>query len=136
MICVFSYKVQYNLRLTQSTAASNCDLEFHLKQHTRYDFEESLHDCNKVTHPLLKREQNPWGNQAQAACNGFVFLYTPCFCFWGHALGSRINPFSVTREHSYSSLFLSLSLEALYVCVHCSRIVFHLLQKEHLAPAM
>lgn len=46
------------------------------------------------------------------------------------------HPFTVTREHSYSSLFLSLSLEAPYVCVHCSQIVFHLLEKEHLAPAM
>lgn len=51
-------------------------------------------------------------------------------------LGSRLNPFPITREHSYSSLFLSLSLVALYACVHYSQIVFRLLEKQHLAPAV
>lgn len=72
MSCVFSYKVQYFLWLTQSTAASNCDLEFPLEQHALWLWRKS--DWYKVIHPLLEHEQNPWGNQAQAACNRFVFL--------------------------------------------------------------
>lgn len=74
---VFSYKVQDFLCLTQSTATSNCDLGFPLEQHAMTLKE--VCDCNKAIHPLL--EQNPWGNQAQAAWNRFVFLCTPWFCF-------------------------------------------------------
>lgn len=74
---------------------------------THYDFEESLYDCNKVTHLLLKHEQNPWGNQAQAACNGFVFLFTPCFCFCGHAVGSMLSSIYCYKR---TQLFFSFSL--------------------------
>lgn len=42
MSCVFSYKVQYFLWLTQSTAASNCDLEFPLEQHTLWLWRKSV----------------------------------------------------------------------------------------------
>lgn len=133
MTCVFSYKVQDFLWLTQSTATSNCDLEFPLEQHALWLWRKS--DCYKVIPPLLEHEQNPWGNQAQAACNRFVFLLTPCFCFWGHALDSRRNPCSVTRERSCSSLFPSPSPEALCVCVRYSRIVLRWLERQPLVPA-
>lgn len=42
MSCVFSYKVQYFLWLTQSTAASNCDLEFPLEQPALWLWRKSL----------------------------------------------------------------------------------------------
>lgn len=134
MSCVFSYKVQYLLWLTQSTAASNCGLEFPPEQLAPWLCRKS--DWYKAIHPLLEREQNPWGNQAQAACNRFVFLLTPCFCFWGHARGSRWDPCSVTREHSCSSLSPSPSPEALCVCVRYSRIVLCWLERQHLVPAV
>lgn len=132
--CVFSYKVQYSLWLTQSTAASNCDLGFPREQHC--DFEgslwllqshpSSLGDMNRI-HGVIRHRRHVTG------LSSFLLLVFASEDTLHVAPGGICG---VTGAHSCSSPSPSPSPEALCVCGRCWPIVSCWLERQPLVPAV
>lgn len=111
MSCVFSYKVQYLLWLTQSTAASNCGLEFPPEQLAPWLWRKS--DWYKAIHPLLEREQNPWVIRHRRHVTGLSSFWLLVFASEDmHVAPDGIH--ALLQEHTAVLLFLPLLLPRLF----------------------